>query len=77
MADCQNCKALAKENTRLLRIVEKQRRVMGAAQLYALSVYSRAGGVLCRRSGVPRGTWAFWKGCYQVAREVYQLLEKG
>lgn len=72
--DCQNCE-LVRENEKLRKFIERQQQAINAAQNFCLHIYSRASGVLCRRSGVPRGIWAFWKGSGGVARKVYNLLK--
>lgn len=53
----------------LLHVVERVRAfcssVQGKARARALG----------RKSGVPRGSWAYWKGAHTIAEKVLRLLE--
>lgn len=78
--DCQDCD-VARENEELKEIVEelneqieKLEKRIDKVRQYTLNVYRKAAQVLMQRSGVPRGTWAFWKGAGGVARRVYNML---
>lgn len=90
MSDCRDCRLveenqklqqeiqrLQEEIERLYKIIERLREVIDTACNYALSIYGQAAQVLGKRSGVPRGTWSFWKGSGEVARVVFNILSEG
>ena len=77
--DCRNCAALTRENAALRVRIEKLeskvfwlRQTIETARAYALAVYSQASGVLSQHQ--PRGTWSYYKGRGEAAREIYNQL---
>ena len=55
--------------------LEHEARAAHAARSACEVYLAQAREVLAQRSGVPRGTWAYWKGVGDVASRVAALLE--
>ena len=74
MTDCHRCAALENELSRTRAEVKRLEGILGAIWQYAKSVTDKAGAVLGKRSGVPRGKWAFCRGAHQVGDHVKRLV---
>lgn len=81
---CQNCAKLAgelarakREGQELRRAVRRLRRVIALARAACAQWLAQTQGVLSKRSGVPRGTWAFALGAHEVARRMLAILNSG
>ena len=79
---CSNCAALEAELARaraeieaLRRTVTRLRAIIARARAACVSLAAQADKVLARRSGVPRGTWAFARGLREAAARVAAFLE--
>lgn len=62
---------------KLKRRLIKMESAIKSALRYVSGVELEANEILSRRSGVPRGRWAFVKGASQVATRVKNLLIGG
>lgn len=80
---CSSCRRLQAENQQLRdhirQLEEHVERLHGALHRiwqYVIWVLSETGPVLSRRSGVPRGNWAYCLGADEVAEEVENLVQE-
>ena len=79
--DCSQCEALQaqlasaqREIERLHKVIRRLRRIMARLRQVCQWWLARARHVLSRQSGVPRGSWAFWRGVERVASNLLALL---
>ena len=82
--ECSNCARLQAENARLreeikhLRaIIQELLRTLKRIQDYCRWILQLTGRILNKRSGVPRGKWAYARGANAVAEKVLSLAQKG
>ena len=81
---CTNCARLEselasarREIERLNRQVRRLRQVIRMARAACLKWLAQTRAVLSRKSGVPRGMWAFARGAHQVAARLLAILSSG
>ena len=65
---------LRRENNELRDRLDKVRRALQAGRYACRQYMAQTGEVLAHRSGVPPGRWAYCRGGYTVARNVYAVL---
>ncbi|MBN1139928.1 MAG: hypothetical protein JXM73_25380 [Anaerolineae bacterium] len=77
-ARCTQARELVEAQRRvrqLERRVEKLKRIRDRALQMCLMLIASADQVLGRKSGVPRGTWAYAKGVKHAAAAIYRALQ--
>lgn len=65
---------LRHENAELRRRVDRLERILSRARSACRNYLAQTGQVLASKSGVPRGIWAYARGGYAVAANLWGVL---
>lgn len=72
---CENCDDLALALDDLEVELADARHALETVRGFCAAVTVRSEGILEKRSGVPRGKWAFAKGAHEIAARVLECVK--
>jgi len=83
-SSCSTCASYRAEIARLKVQIQKMQRtidtlkwILNKVRAYAANKVNSSRPIVSAKSGIPKGTMAYHKGCYEVAWRVIELLKGG